>query len=124
MTRECPALSKAIGMRRILEMKLQPRELEFLSAWAREERASNPYTLPAHQLQAAHGVKGVSLIRLIKAWARSEGRRDEDIFALHPNPAPPWPWPDKEQLAARLAEIGPATASGTKGGDLPDSRRT
>jgi hypothetical protein len=48
-------------------MKLRRGELAFLSAWAREERAANPYLLPAHQLQAAHGVKGVSLIRLIKA---------------------------------------------------------
>ena len=63
-------------------MKLRPTELEFLSAWAREEKAPNPYVLPAHQLQAAHGVKGVSLIRLIKGWARSEARRDEDIFDL------------------------------------------
>jgi hypothetical protein len=67
-------------------MKLRPHELEFLSAWAREERAPDPYRLPAHQLQAAHGVKGVSFICLIKAWARSECRRDEDIFDLHKNP--------------------------------------
>ena len=90
-------------------MKLQPRELEYLSAWAKEERAPNPYTLPAHQLQAAQGVKGVSLIRLIKAWARAEGRPDEDIFDLYNNPNPPWPWRDAEQLAARLAEEAPST---------------
>lgn len=88
-------------------MKFQPQELEFLSAWAREERAPNPYVLPAHQLQAAHGVKGVSLIRLIKAWARSEGRNDEDIFDLHHNANPSWPWPDKEQLTMRLTENAP-----------------
>ena len=76
-------------------MKLRLPELEFLSAWAWEERAPNPYVLPAHQLQAAHGVKGVTLVRLIKAWARSEGRRDEDIFNLHNNPCPPWPWQDE-----------------------------
>ena len=85
-------------------MKLSTPELEFLSAWAREERAANPYVLPAHQLQAAHGVKGVSLIRLIKAWARSEGHRDEDIFDLHHNPNPPWPWTNEDQLASRFAE--------------------
>jgi hypothetical protein len=94
-------------------MKLRPHELEFLSAWAREERAPNPYVLPAHQLQATHGVKGVSLIRLIKAWARSEGRKDEDIFNLHQNPNPPWPWPDEQQLAARLVEDVPTTDRGT-----------
>jgi hypothetical protein len=89
-------------------MKLGPHELEFLLAWAREERAANPYVLPAHQLQAAHGVKGVSLIRLIKAWARSEGRRDEDIFDLHHNPNPAWAWADEEQMAARFAENVPS----------------
>jgi hypothetical protein len=89
-------------------MKFQPQELEFLSAWAREERASDPYVLPAHQLQAAHGVKGVSLIRLIKAWARSAERKDEDIFDLHHNANPSWPWAGEEQLAMQLAEPDPA----------------
>lgn len=84
-------------------MKLEPRELEFLSAWAREEKASNPYVLPAHQLQAAHGIQGVALIRLIKAWARSEGRKDEEIFELHDNPTPSWPWPEPEKLMARFS---------------------
>jgi hypothetical protein len=95
-------------------MKLRPDELEFLSAWAREERAPDPYVLPAHQMQAAHVVKGVSLIRLIKAWARSEGHRDEDIFDLCPNPNPPWPWPDEEQLAARFVEHVPLSGPGTQ----------
>jgi hypothetical protein len=93
-------------------MKLRPNELEFLSAWAREERAPNPYVLPAHQLQAAHGVKGVSLIRLIKAWARAEGRPDEDVFDLYQNPSPLWPWPDEEQLTARLVENASSTRPG------------
>jgi hypothetical protein len=87
-------------------MKFLPQEIEFLAAWALEERAPNPYVLPAHQLQAAHGVKEVSLIRLIKAWARSEGRRDEDIFELRPNSNPPWPWPDNGQTSARFDELG------------------
>jgi hypothetical protein len=34
-------------------MQLQPKEPEFLSAWAREEKTLDPYALPAHQLQAA-----------------------------------------------------------------------
>jgi hypothetical protein len=89
-------------------MRLRADELEFLAAWAREERAANPYVLPAHHLQAAHGVKGVCLVCLIKAWTRSEGRRDEDIFDVSANSNPPWPWPDREQLAARLAENVPA----------------
>lgn len=90
------------------EMKLRQPELEFLSAWAREERAPNPYILPAHQLQAAHRVKGVSLIRLIKAWARSEGRRDEDIFELHDNPNPCWPWPGGEPPVMELEDNAPS----------------
>ena len=52
-------------------MRLKPQELEFLSAWAREEKARDHYALPAHQLQAAHQVRGVTLIRAIKAWARA-----------------------------------------------------
>src|SRR5260370_11783069 len=95
-------------MRRILNMKVRPQELEFLSAWAREERAPDPYILPAHRLQAAHGVKGVALIRLIKDWARSEGRRDEDIFDLAPNPNPASPSPDQEQLAQKLRNSVPS----------------
>ncbi len=52
--------------------------------------------LPAHQLQAAHHLRGVTLIRAIKAWARSEGRRDEEIFDLGDNPDPAWPWSSLE----------------------------
>jgi hypothetical protein len=92
-------------------MMLRPDELAFLSAWAHEERTPNPYVLPAHQLQAAHGVKGLWLIRLIKAWARCEGRRDEDIFDVPHNPNPAWPWPDEEQRAARFGEPVPSTYS-------------
>jgi hypothetical protein len=107
-------------MQRTLKMKFQLQELEFLSAWAREEKAPNPYVLPAHQLQAAHGIKGVSLIRLIKAWASSTGRRDEEIFDLYHNPSPPWPWPDNQQLAARVNGNGPSTGGAAgSGASLP-----
>jgi hypothetical protein len=82
-------------------MKLTPKELEFLSAWAREEKTRDPYALPAHQLQAAHQVRGVTLIRAIKAWARVEGRRDEDIFDLYDNPKPGWPWSSEEEMTKR-----------------------
>jgi len=68
-TRECLVLFEGINTRRIPEMKLNRNELEFLSAWAREEKALDPYALPAHQLQAVHKVRGVTLIRAIKAWA-------------------------------------------------------
>src|SRR4051794_10362037 len=89
-------------MRRIPDMKLNAKELEFLSAWAQEEKTSNPYILPAHQLQATHGVKGVTLIRAIKAWARDEGKRDEDIFSLYDKPTPSWPWASVEECYSRL----------------------
>jgi hypothetical protein len=86
-------------------MRLQPKELEFLSAWAREEKAIDPYALPAHQLQAAHHVRGVTLIRTIKAWARAEGRRDEEIFDLSNNPNPSWPWSSEEEMTERLTGV-------------------
>jgi hypothetical protein len=96
-------------------MTFTTQELEFLSAWAKEEKTADPYVLPAHQLQAVHAVRGVMLIRAIKAWARSEGRKDEDIFNLYENPRPNWPWNSREDLLARfgeeegLAHIQPAT---------------
>jgi hypothetical protein len=83
-------------------MKLQAKELEFLSAWAREEKAADPYLLSAHQLQAHYQVKSVTLIRLIKAWAGAEGRRGEEIFHLSNNPNPPWPWSSGQVCLARL----------------------
>jgi len=86
-------------------MKLKPEELEFLSAWAKEEKAPEPYYLPAHQLQATHGVKGVTLIRAIKAWAQSEARKDEEIFNLCDNPRPHWPWASDEEMRARVGEV-------------------
>jgi hypothetical protein len=77
-------------------------ELEFLCAWAREEKGQNPYVMPAHQLQAAHGAKGVALIRAIKSWARSAGRKDEEIVDLYQNPRPRWPWSSPAEMAGRL----------------------
>ena len=62
-------------------MKLTHNELEFLSAWAREEWEPACYQLPAHRLQLAHGVSGARLIEFIKAWTQSEGKKDQD--ALH-----------------------------------------
>jgi hypothetical protein len=86
-------------------MLLRRNELEFLSAWAREEKSPDPYTLPAHQLQAAHRVRGVTLIRAIKAWAHAEGRRDEDIFGFSDNPNPAWPWSSEQEMTERLAGV-------------------
>jgi hypothetical protein len=88
-------------------MEFQADELEFLSAWAREEKAVNPYALPAHQFQAANKVPSVTLIRAIKAWARSQGRRDEDIFSLCANGNPAWPWASAE-ARIRLAQLASA----------------
>lgn len=79
--------------------------LSFFRHGPREEKAADPYALPAHQLQAAHQVRGVTFIRAIKAWARAEGRPDEDIFQLYDNPQPSWPWSSDEELAERLMAI-------------------
>lgn len=43
MTKECLGLSGGISTRRIFKMRLKLEELEFLSAWAREEKALDPY---------------------------------------------------------------------------------
>jgi hypothetical protein len=86
-------------------MKFQPKELEFLSAWAREEKTLDPYILPAHQLQAAHKVSGVVLIRAIKSWARVEGRKDEEIFSLYDNPKPSWPCASEDEMNERLTGV-------------------
>jgi hypothetical protein len=86
-------------------MKLEPKELEYLSAWAREEKAPDPYALPAHRLQATHRVSGLTLIRLIKAWARAEGRRDEDIFDLCSNSSPAWPWRSEDEFSQRTLPV-------------------
>jgi hypothetical protein len=93
-------------------MRLQPKELEYLSAWAREERAPDLYVLPAHQLQARHQVKGITLIRTIKAWARAERRREEDIFTLYCNPNPPWPWSSREELQDPVNDIQAGESKG------------
>jgi hypothetical protein len=87
-------------------MKLRAEEVEFLSAWASEEKAPDPYILPCHQLQAVHQVSGVVLIRMIKTWARTEGRKDEDIFHPVSNAIPPWPWSSAEDFRERAEEIG------------------
>ena len=97
-------------------MELQTNELEFLSAWAREEKTPDPYALPAHQLQAIHQVKSVTLIRAIKAWARAAGRRDEDIFTLCSSVSPPWPWSSAEECRQRLEFILSAHEEASKAG--------
>jgi hypothetical protein len=85
-------------------MKLTAEELEFLSAWAREEWEPTCYQLPAHRLQLTHGVSGAQLLVFIKAWTEGEGKKDQDIVGAAANPQPRWPWPTREAFGGRFAE--------------------
>ncbi len=85
-------------------MKLTRSELEYLSAWAREEWEDDCYRRPAHQLQLCHRVRGGQLIDLIKAWIEAEGKPDQAILEAADNPNPAWPWKSAEDFAARLFE--------------------
>jgi hypothetical protein len=85
-------------------MNWNNQELAFLSQWAREEKAANPYILPAHQLQAMHKMPSVLLIRAIKAWAKSAGRGDEDIFDLSVPATLSWPWPSEVELKKKVSQ--------------------
>jgi hypothetical protein len=85
-------------------MKLRHDELEFLSAWAREEWQPACYQLPCHRLQLAHGVSGGELIVFIKAWTEAEGKKDQDILTAAVNSQPSWPWSTIEDFSARFAE--------------------
>src|SRR5262245_41659791 len=88
-----------------LPMKLTHDELEFLSAWAREEWEPACYQLPAHRLQLAHAVSGAQLLVFIKAWTQGQGKKDQDILGEGTNPQPCWPWPTPEAFASRFAEV-------------------
>jgi hypothetical protein len=85
-------------------VKLTPTELEYLSAWAREEWQPDCYQRPAHRLQLSHGVRGGQLIDLIKAWTEAEGQRDQAILEAAANPTPPWPWKSDRDFRSRLSE--------------------
>ncbi len=85
-------------------MRLAQNELDFLTAWAREEWEPACYQLPAHRLQLANSVSGAQLIVLIKAWAEGEGHKDQDILSIAGNPQPRWPWTTREAFSARFAE--------------------
>ena len=85
-------------------MKLTNEELEFLSAWAREEWKPACYRLPAHQHQLANGVSGAQLLVFIKDWTEEEGNKDQDILSVGANPQPHWPWPTTEAFSGRSAE--------------------
>ena len=85
-------------------MKLTQDELDFLSAWAREEWEPACYGLPAHRLQLGNGVTGAELILFIKAWTESEGKKDQEILTAAANSQPRWPWSTAAVFAGRLAE--------------------
>lgn len=85
-------------------MKLTHEELEFLSAWAREEWEPACYQLPAHRLQLAHGASGARLIVFIKGRTEGEGKKDIDILGAGVNPQPRWPWSTPEEFDERFGE--------------------
>jgi hypothetical protein len=85
-------------------MKLTNAEIEFLSAWAREEWEPACYRLPAHRLQLDHGIPGAYLINFIKAWTDAEKKKDREILDAANNVQPPWPWATTEDFRVRLEE--------------------
>lgn len=102
-------------------MKLTKAEIDYLSAWAREEWETECYRRPAHRLQLAHGVTGAHVIVFIKVWTATEGKKDADILQAAMNPEPSWPWPTAEEYRARLEEAG--RASGKNGSGLVVTNR-
>jgi hypothetical protein len=108
-------------------MELTREEVEFLSAWAREEWEPACYGLPAHRSQLAHGISGAHLTLLIKAWAESEGKKDREILDVFGNADPQWPWKTNELFGQRVAEavrwrnrpLHAAEASGASGATSP-----
>jgi hypothetical protein len=92
-------------------MKLTHHELEYLSAWAREEWEPECYRSPAHQLQLAHKVTGGHLITFIKAWTDGEGKKDQDILNAGTTTMPAWPWSTSEEFHARLDEVRKAAGN-------------
>src|SRR6202030_4706151 len=85
-------------------MKLTSDELDFLSAWAREEWEPACYRLPLHRLQLTHGVSGAQLLVFIKAWTVAEGKKDQDILGAAVSPQRGWPWTTPDEFVARFAE--------------------
>jgi hypothetical protein len=85
-------------------MKLTKAEIEYLAAWAREEWDVECYRKPAHRLQLEHKVAGILFVSLIKAWAKAEGKTDQDILEAADNPNPAWPWSSADEWQSRLEE--------------------
>jgi hypothetical protein len=46
---------------------------------------------------------GKKLTDLIKAWTRTEGKKDQDILTAAANPKPCWPWSTLEDLLGRVS---------------------
>lgn len=93
-------------------MKLSQAELEFLSAWAREEWEPACYGLPCHKLQLAQGVSAAQMLVFIKAWTEGEGRKDREILDVAATAAPRWPWGTAEEFNARFTEASRWRACG------------
>jgi hypothetical protein len=91
---------------------LTPSELDFLSAWAREEWEPECYQLPAHRLQLVHGVPGGRLIVFIKAWTQAERKKDQDILQAAANGEPEWPWNTVEEFETRFEEASKLRSQG------------
>jgi hypothetical protein len=87
-------------------MKLTHHELDFLSAWAREEWEPACYQMTCHRLQLAHGVAADQLVVFIKAWTVDTGKKDIDILGAATNPQPRWPWPSNDDFGERFAKAG------------------
>lgn len=85
-------------------MKLTSDEIDYLSAWAREEWEPACYQLPQHRRQLHHGVSGAQLITFIKAWTTAEGKKDQDILNAGTGAEPSWPWLTAEDFQTRLTE--------------------
>ena len=92
-------------------MILTKAEIEFLSAWAREEWEPACYQLPAHRLQLAHGVRGAWLGFFIKAWTEESGKKDHEIIDVPAPTEPDWPWATSDEFQRRLEQ-----ASGLRSG--------
>ncbi len=95
-------------------MKLTHEELEFLSAWAREEWEPACYQLPAHRLQISHGVSAAQLVLFIKAWTEAEGKKDQEILSVSANPQPRWPWSSSEEFSNRFADANRTLPDGVR----------
>src|SRR5580692_10605160 len=81
-------------------------ELQYLSAWAREEWEPACYHLPAHRLQIAHDVRGAWLSLFIKAWTEESGKKDHEILDIPAPSEPGWPWSTPDEFQRRLEQAG------------------